>query len=191
VPLLAHFTQDGFVLDWNDAHWRLTVEIQITAHWGGTPMRSAIAPRSRSCGARRAYAGAASSPNSSAPISHRLAIAPAFVPVAAAAGKPGVTRAGPGYLCAVRKALTTRATPWFALAALLLVIALAALHGMAAAMVGAAALFVCLGACLRALVLTLRDDDVAGTTIRGPAGRTLGAIGADAARRRRGRVPPR
>jgi hypothetical protein len=74
--------------------------------------------------------------------------------------------------------------PWFAIAALLLVIALVAVHGTAAAMVAAAALFVFLGACLRALVLVLRDDDVAGTTIRGPVGRTLGAIGADEARRR-------
>jgi hypothetical protein len=87
----------------------------------------------------------------------------------------------------VRTAFTTRATPWFALAALLLVIALAALHGVAATIVAAAALFVFLAASLRALVLQLRDDDVAGMTIRGPVGRTLGAIGADGARRRRGR----
>jgi hypothetical protein len=91
----------------------------------------------------------------------------------------------------VRRAFTSRATPWFAIAAVLLVIALAALHGMAATMVAAAALFVFLGACLRALVLSLRDDDVAGSTIRGPVGRTLGAIGADDAARRRGRRAPR
>jgi hypothetical protein len=105
-----------------------------------------------------------------------------------------VTRGAPGYLGDVRRAFTTRATPWFAVAAVLLVIALVVVHGEAAAMVAAAALFVFLGACLRALVLTLRDDDVAATTIRGPVGRTLGAIGADESRRRRGRrsrTPPR
>jgi hypothetical protein len=85
------------------------------------------------------------------------------------------------------RAFTTRAAPWFAVAAVLLVIALFVVHGTAAAMVAAAALFVFLAACLRALVLQLRDDDVAGMTIRGPVGRTLGAIGADGARRRRGR----
>ena len=105
-----------------------------------------------------------------------------------------MTAGVPRYLSGVRRAFTTRATPWFAFAALLLVIALAALHGTASAIAGAAALFVFLGACFRALVLQLRDDDVAGMAIRGPAGRTLGAIGADAARRRRGRharTPPR
>ena len=59
---------------------------------------------------------------------------------------------------------------------------------MAETMLAAAALFVCLAACLRALVLALRDDDVAATTIRSPVGRTLAAIGADDARKRRGRA---
>jgi hypothetical protein len=89
------------------------------------------------------------------------------------------------------RAFTTRAAPWFAVAAVLLVIALFVVHGTAAAMVAAAALFVFLAACLRALVLQLRDDPASGMTIRGPVGRTLGVMGADAAHKRRGRKPPR
>ena len=88
--------------------------------------------------------------------------------------------------------LRAHAWPWFALAAGLLVVALAALHGMTASIVAAAALFVFLGACLRGLVLTLRDNGVAATTLRGPQSRTLALIGSDEAARRRGRrTPPR
>jgi hypothetical protein len=81
----------------------------------------------------------------------------------------------------------SRATPWFALAALLLAVALFALHGMAQSMVAAAALFTFLAACIRALVLTIRDDPESARTIRGPVGRTLGIMGADRSRRRRRR----
>jgi hypothetical protein len=88
------------------------------------------------------------------------------------------------------RAFTTRAAPWFDVAALLLVIAFFVLHGTAAGIVAAAALFVFLAACLRALVLQLRDDPAGGMTIRGPAGRTLGIMGADAAQKRRGRRAP-
>jgi hypothetical protein len=85
------------------------------------------------------------------------------------------------------RAFAIRAWPWFALAAVLLIVAVAVLHGTASAVDAAAALFVFLAACLRALVLQLRDDPGGATSIRGPAGRTLGLLGADAAARRRGR----
>ena len=88
--------------------------------------------------------------------------------------------------------MRTRAAPWFGIAVVLAAVAVIALSGTAQAIVAAVAFFLFLGACIRALSLAVRDDDVSAGTIRGPAGRTLGIMGADhAARRRRRRTPRR
>jgi hypothetical protein len=50
-----------------------------------------------------------------------------------------------------------------------------------------AALFVFLGACIRALVLSVRDDEVSSASIRDPTARVLAMMGADAATARRRR----
>jgi hypothetical protein len=84
--------------------------------------------------------------------------------------------------------LRTRAGPWFAIALVLFVIAAAVLNGAARDVVESLAVFVLIGACIRAVALAVRDDDVSSGTVRGPAGRALGIMGAEsryAQRRRR------
>jgi hypothetical protein len=87
-------------------------------------------------------------------------------------------------------ALKTRASPYFVLAILLALIGVTLLHGTASAVLESLAFLTLLGACIRAASLAVRDDDISSGTIRGPAGRTLGIMGADspsAQRRRRRR----
>jgi hypothetical protein len=84
--------------------------------------------------------------------------------------------------------LKTRASPYFAVAAVLALVAVILLHGTASAVLLSLAFLTLLGACIRAASLAVRDDDISSATIRGPAGRTLGIMGADsrsAQRRRR------
>jgi hypothetical protein len=94
------------------------------------------------------------------------------------------------WLAAVITRLEARASPYFALAAVLALVAVILLHGTASAVLECLAFLTLLGACVRAASLAVRDDDVSSATIRGPAGRTLGIMGADsrsAQRRRRRR----
>jgi hypothetical protein len=83
--------------------------------------------------------------------------------------------------------LRTSSLPWFGLAGLAFVLGVLVLSGAGQEVALLVALFVFLGACLRGLVLTARDDEVSSATIRSPAGRTLAIIGSEsaAARRRR------
>ena len=75
--------------------------------------------------------------------------------------------------------LKTRASPYFALAAVLALVAVILLHGMASAVLLSLAFLTLIGACIRAASLAVRDDDISSGTIRGPVGRTLGIMGAD------------
>jgi hypothetical protein len=75
--------------------------------------------------------------------------------------------------------LKTGSAGWFAIAVVLFVAAVAALGGTARNVVATVAVFMLIGACLRAVVLSVRDDDVSSSRVRGPAGRTLGIMGAD------------
>jgi purine-cytosine permease-like protein len=71
-------------------------------------------------------------------------------------------------------------TGWlFAIAVVLFVVAVAVLGGTARSVLETVAGFTLIAACLRAVVLAVRDDEVSSSTIRGPAGRTLGIMGAD------------
>lgn len=81
----------------------------------------------------------------------------------------------------------TSAAPWFGVAVVVFVVALLVLRGTAENVTMAAGFAVLLGACMRAVALAVRDDDVSSSAIRGPAERVLGMMGADspAARRRR------
>jgi hypothetical protein len=86
--------------------------------------------------------------------------------------------------------LKTRASPYVVLAAVLALVAFLLLHGTASAVLEVVAFLMLIGACIRAASLAVRDDDISSATIRGPAGRTLGIMGADsrsAQRRRRRR----
>jgi hypothetical protein len=88
----------------------------------------------------------------------------------------------------VVKALRTRAAPWFVVGIVLFVVAAVGVSGTARDVAEIAAIFVLIGACIRAVALSVRDDDVSSGVIRSPAGRTLAFMGADsrrAARRRR------
>ena len=49
------------------------------------------------------------------------------------------------------------------------------------------AFVVLIGACIRAASLAVCDDDISSSAIRGPAGRTLGIMGADSPRAQRRR----
>ena len=76
------------------------------------------------------------------------------------------------------------------LAAVLALVAVVLLHGTASAVLLSVAVLTLVGACIRAASLAVRDDDVSSRTIRSPAGRTLGIMGAEsrsAQRRRRRR----
>jgi hypothetical protein len=56
--------------------------------------------------------------------------------------------------------LTTRTYPWFALAAVVAVAGFVFVHGPAQGMVAAAAMFLFLGACIRGISLSVRDNPV-------------------------------
>ena len=86
--------------------------------------------------------------------------------------------------------LKRRASPYFVLAAVVALGAIILLHGTASVVLECLAFLTALGACVRAASLAVRDDDISSATIRSPAGRTLGIMGADsrsAQRRRRRR----
>jgi FtsH-binding integral membrane protein len=83
--------------------------------------------------------------------------------------------------------LKTSSVPWFGIAGLAFVLGVFVLAGAGQEVALLVALFVFLGACLRGLVLAVRDDDVSSASIRDPAARTMAAIGADSAAARRGR----
>jgi hypothetical protein len=83
--------------------------------------------------------------------------------------------------------LTTSSVPYFGFAGLVLVVGLFVLGGTGQAVALLVALSVFLGACLRGLVLSVRDDDVSSATIYGPGARTMAIIGADSAAVRRRR----
>jgi hypothetical protein len=83
--------------------------------------------------------------------------------------------------------LKTSSVPWFGLAVFLFVLGLV-LGGGVGVIVGIVSFFVGLGACIRAVALAVRDDDVSSASIMcSPVERTMATIGADsaAARRRR------
>jgi hypothetical protein len=87
-------------------------------------------------------------------------------------------------------ALGTRASPYLLLAVVLALVAVVLLHGTASAVLMSLAVLTLLGACIGAAALAVRDDDVGSRTIRSPAERTLGIMGAEsrgAQRRRRRR----
>jgi hypothetical protein len=86
--------------------------------------------------------------------------------------------------------LKTGASAWFAIGVVLLVLAAVVLNGTARDVVESVGVFALIGACIRAVVLAVRDDEVSSATVRDPAGRTLGMMGADSrhARRRRQRA---
>ena len=87
-------------------------------------------------------------------------------------------------------ALKTRASPYCVLAAVLALVAVVLLHGTASAVLLSVAVLTLVGTCIRAASLAVQDDDVSSRTIRSPAGRTLGIMGAEsrsAQRRRRRR----
>jgi hypothetical protein len=75
--------------------------------------------------------------------------------------------------------LRTGAALWFTIAVVLFLVAAVVLRGTARDVVGTLAGFILIGACLRAVVLGVRDDEVSSSTVRSPAGRTLGIMGAD------------
>jgi hypothetical protein len=91
-----------------------------------------------------------------------------------------------GSLMSLRK-LKTSSVPWFGLAGLAFVLGVFVLAGVGQAVALLVALGAFLGACLRGLVLAVRDDEVGSASIRDPAARTMGVIGADSAAARRQR----
>ena len=83
--------------------------------------------------------------------------------------------------------LRTSSVPWFGIAGLSVGSGVAILAGGVQEVDLLAALFVFLGACIRALVLSVRDNDVGSASIRDPTGRVLAMMGADSATARRRR----
>lgn len=83
--------------------------------------------------------------------------------------------------------LRTGSVPWFGIAGLLFVVGVAIGAGGVQAVDLLAALFVFLGACIRALGLSVRDDEVSSASIRDPTARVLAMMGADSATARRRR----
>jgi hypothetical protein len=79
----------------------------------------------------------------------------------------------------------TGTVPWFGAAVVLFVVAVTVLSGTARDVVVSVAVFVLIGACIRAVVLAVRDDDVSASTIRSPAERALGIMGAESRHGRR------
>ena len=83
--------------------------------------------------------------------------------------------------------LKTSSVPWFGLALFLFVLGLV-LGGGAGIIVGIVAFFVGLGACIRAVALAVKDDDVSSASIIcSPVERTMATIGSDSAAARRQR----
>lgn len=76
---------------------------------------------------------------------------------------------------------------WFGLAGMAFVAGLFVVRGTAQAIVLLFALFAFLGACVGALVVAVRDDDVSCASFGSPVARTMAMIGSDGgyARRRR------
>ena len=88
--------------------------------------------------------------------------------------------------------LKTSSVPWFGLAGLVFVLGVFVLSDGGQEIALLVALFVFLGACIRGLVLAVRDDEVSSASIRSPGARTLAIVGADlAAARRQRRVQRR
>ena len=83
--------------------------------------------------------------------------------------------------------LQTSSAPWFGLAGLLFALGVLVLAGADQEVALLVALFVFLGACLRGLVLAVRDDAISSASIRSPGARTMAIIGADSAQARRQR----
>lgn len=83
--------------------------------------------------------------------------------------------------------LKTSPVPWFGLAGVAFVLGVFVLAGAGQEVAMLVALFVFLGACVRGVVLAVRDDEVSSASIRGPGARTLAILGADAAAARRQR----
>jgi len=88
----------------------------------------------------------------------------------------------------------TRTLPWFALAALLAIVAAIAYRGTGQAMIGAAAFAVFLTAAIRAVGLAVRDDPVRSSIVarsRAAEGGYVGWMAAESARARRRRAAAR
>lgn len=85
--------------------------------------------------------------------------------------------------------LKTSSLPWFGLAGLAFVVGVFVLAGGGQEVALLVGLFVFLAACLRGLVLAVRDDEVSSASFGSPVARTLAILGSDsAAARRRRRV---
>lgn len=85
------------------------------------------------------------------------------------------------------KKLKTSSVPWFGFAGIVFVLGVFVLGGGGQEIALLVALFVFLGACLRGLVLAVRDDEVSSASIRDPAARTMWIVGSDSAAARRQR----
>jgi len=83
--------------------------------------------------------------------------------------------------------LRTGSVPWFGIAGFLFVVGVAIRAAGVQEVALLAALFVFLGACIRALVLSVRDDEVSSASIRDHTARVLAMMGADSATARRRR----
>lgn len=83
--------------------------------------------------------------------------------------------------------LQTSSVPWFGLAGLVFVLASLCLLAGGQEIALLVALFVFLGACIRGLVLAVRDDEVSSASIRSPGARTMAIVGSDLAAARRQR----
>ncbi len=85
------------------------------------------------------------------------------------------------------KKLRTSTLPWFGLAVLLFVVGSSVLSASPGTIVRIVAIFVALGACIRAVALSVRDDPVSSDTIYDPTARMLGWIRKDVSEERRRR----
>ena len=83
--------------------------------------------------------------------------------------------------------LRTGSVLWFGIAGVLFVVGVAILVEGLQEVDLLVALFVFLGACIRALILSVRDDEVSSASIRDPTARVLAMVGADSATARRRR----
>ena len=86
-----------------------------------------------------------------------------------------------------RGKLKTISVPLFGLALVMFVLGVFVLAGGGQEIALLVALFVFLGACIRSLVLAVRDDEVSSASIRSPVARTLAILGSDFAAARRQR----
>jgi hypothetical protein len=98
-----------------------------------------------------------------------------------------IFRPASGIIGGVIKALRTRAAPWFAIAAVLLVIGYVVHQGIPQSMLRAAAVFVFLGACIKLVGLMVRDNPVSAdmVTKRSIEAGVTGWMADDSARKRR------